>query len=334
MLENGIDAIEIEITNRCNAACPMCARTNNDIVLSNQSEISFKDFKKFFPVDFLKNLKQIKFCGNYGDPAISKDIIIIHQYVLDVNPDIKFILSTNGGVRSISFWRQLGEIYAKTPKSHVQFHIDGLEDTNHIYRVGVKWKKVMENAKEFIAAGGNAMWFYIPFFHNEHQVEEAEQLSNQLGFSDFILKVSARFNDFKKPFSDGKVKIYPPVADRFNIEKMQVKLDLKCVMEERKELYIDSWGRLFPCCWTASRYHKHSWNVKWNLDDVLSLHKHSLQDVINNKGVNEWINSLYKDTSSICHMRCTGSHIHVLEKNGIKRPQKDLWYYGDKNVNN
>lgn len=327
MLKNGIKAISIEITSRCNAACPMCSRTNNEAILNNQSEISYKDFKKFFPPEFIATLKQVKFCGNYGDPAIAKDLLIIHEYIIDVNPDIKFILSTNGGIRSKNFWHNLGEIYARSPKSHVQFHIDGLEDTNHIYRVGVKWNKIIENAKAFIAAGGNAEWFFIPFFHNEHQVEEAESLSKELGFKEFVLKVSARFKDFKKPFSNGAVKIYPPVADRFGIQNMQVKGDLKCVMEERSEVYIDSWGRLFPCCWTASK----DQYMKYGMDEHISLHKNSINDIINSVEVNAWLTGLYNNKSSICHLRCTGSRMHVLEVDGIKKPQKDMWYSGEKN---
>ena len=75
----------------------------------------------------------------------------------------------------------------------VHFGIDGLEDTNHLYRVNVKWKKVMENVKAFVENGGNAIWDYIVFRHNEHQVEQAREFSNKIGFKKFLVKKTGRF---------------------------------------------------------------------------------------------------------------------------------------------
>jgi sulfatase maturation enzyme AslB (radical SAM superfamily) len=68
------------------------------------------------------------------------------------------------------------------------FSIDGLEDTNHIYRRNVKWDKLISNVKSFINAGGVAEWDYLVFKHNEHQLEEAEKFSKELGFKFFTPK--------------------------------------------------------------------------------------------------------------------------------------------------
>jgi MoaA/NifB/PqqE/SkfB family radical SAM enzyme len=335
-----IDSVHLEITNRCNAKCPMCSRTNNPLILNNQSEISYDNFIKFFPIDFIKSLKKFKFCGNFGDPAIAHDLLPITKYILDNNPDILMSLSTNGGVRNTDFWIKLGELYKLTPKSFVEFHIDGLEDTNHTYRVDVKWSKLMENAKAFISTGANAKWFFIPFFHNEHQVEEAEKLSKEMGFGEFVLKISARFKDFKKPYlykdkDNNKKSIYPPTADRFNIEDMQIKEGpLICLHKQRKEIYVDSWGNLFPCCWTASLFHKSTnWSIykdKYNI----SLHNKSIFKILESKLYNDWLNSMYANNKSVCHQRCTGSQVHVIEVDGIKTPQKTLWYTKKERIDN
>ena len=53
-------------------------------------------------------------------------------------------------------------------------HLDGLEDTNHIYRRYTDWSKIERNAKTFLNAGGKGSWVFIVFKHNEHQVDEAE----------------------------------------------------------------------------------------------------------------------------------------------------------------
>ena len=52
----------------------------------------------------------------------------------------------------------------------------------------------MENAEAFISAGGRARWDFIVFKHNQHQVEEAEKLANKMGFKQFRIRKTARFN--------------------------------------------------------------------------------------------------------------------------------------------
>ena len=61
----------------------------------------------------------------------------------------------------------------------VDFAIDGLEDTNHLYRVGVKWKKVKENLEAYLSEGGHARWNYIVFDHNKKDLPIARKLAKQ-----------------------------------------------------------------------------------------------------------------------------------------------------------
>lgn len=320
MLINGIENIHFEPTARCNAGCPMCSRTNNPEILNNQGEITFDQFRKYFPQSFISKLKKFKFCGNYGDPAAAKDLLKFHEYIYSFNPNIEFILSTNGGLRNEKFWQQLAAYYQGT-RSHVQFHIDGLEDTNHIYRVGVRWDVIIRNVKAFTQAGGNGKWYWIPFFHNEHQIEEAEKLSPQLGLSEFIIKVSARFKDGSKPFEyDNGKRIYPPVADRFRFEKFQSEGKLQCVSELRKEIYVDAWGKLWPCCWTASAARR---NPHWIIDNDLS--NRSIEEILSDPVTDTWVNDLYSKSGSVCNQRCTGKYIHIIDRKGKQVPQKDYW---------
>ena len=75
------------------------------------------------------------------------------------------------------------------------FSIDGLEDTNHIYRRNVNWKKLMGNAQAYIDAGGVARWEYLIFKHNEHQLVLAEQTASAMGFDKFIPKRALGVDD-------------------------------------------------------------------------------------------------------------------------------------------
>ena len=319
MFNNGISAVHIEPTARCNAACAMCARTNNPNVLNNQGEITLEEFKQHFPPKLLKTIYQWKWCGNFGDPIAAKDLNKMISYIVEHNAEANHIISTNGGIRSEKFWIELGELMkAAGEKSHIQFHIDGLEDTNHIYRVGVKWDKLIRNVKAYISTGAIADWYYIPFMHNEDQIEEARKLSNEIGFRHFAVKISTRFQNSKSGFFENGAQLFPPLDPRYNVDDMQVNGELVCFAEARKEIYIDAWNRFWPCCWTGSKFAK---STSFNND----LKTRSIEQILSDPETDKWINELYSDKKSVCNKRCTGQKQHVVEINNIQRPQKELW---------
>ncbi|OUU18532.1 MAG: hypothetical protein CBC05_02290 [Crocinitomicaceae bacterium TMED45] len=51
----------------------------------------------------------------------------------------------------------------------------------------------MANVEAFINAGGRARWQFITFNHNSHQLQKAKDMAKELGFSEFIEKMSFRF---------------------------------------------------------------------------------------------------------------------------------------------
>ena len=191
---NDIEVVHLEMTEACNASCPMCARNLNGGEVNphlNNRELSIADIERIFPVDFVQQLKRVYMCGNYGDPAVASDTLEAFAYFRENNPQINLSMHTNGSIKKPEWWAELAQVIGK--KGYVIFGLDGLEDTNHLYRQGTVWKNIMRNVEAFIAAGGRARWDYIVFAHNEHQVEEAEQLSKDMGFEKFQYKKSARF---------------------------------------------------------------------------------------------------------------------------------------------
>jgi MoaA/NifB/PqqE/SkfB family radical SAM enzyme len=130
-------------------------------------------------------------CGNYGDPAVASDTLEAFAYFREHNPTLNLSMHTNGSMKKPEWWAELAGVIGQ--KGYVIFGVDGLEDTNHLYRQGTVWKKIMENAQAFIDAGGRARWDYIVFAHNEHQVEEARALATNMGFEKFNIKKSNRF---------------------------------------------------------------------------------------------------------------------------------------------
>ena len=189
-----IRTVHLEMTELCNASCPMCARNLNGGEVSpllHDAELTISDIEQIFPVDFVKQLNRIYMCGNYGDPAVAKDTLEAFAYFREHNPKANLSMHTNGSVKRPEWWAELAEVINK--KGHVVFGLDGLEDTNHLYRQGTVWKNIMRNVEAFIAAGGRARWDYIVFNHNEHQVEEARALAERMGFEKFNIKKSNRF---------------------------------------------------------------------------------------------------------------------------------------------
>ena len=191
---NELKTVHLEITDRCNASCPMCARNINggeeNPQLTN-SELTLEDCKNIFPTDFIQQLDRLYMCGNYGDPIAAKDTLEVFNYFRQNNSKINLAMHTNGSAKKTDWWQNLAKVLGT--KGYVVFSIDGLEDTNHLYRQNTVWSKIMENAQAFINAGGRARWDFIVFAHNEHQVESAEILSKQMGFERFQYKKSARF---------------------------------------------------------------------------------------------------------------------------------------------
>lgn len=191
-----LNQLHIELTNACNAACPMCSRfhINSPLIRPDLEidQITIEKFKQYFPPDVVKKCEVILFCGVHGDPGMARDLYEICEYIDEVSPQTVIRMNTNGGMRKPEFWGKMGKLFAKKYRSYwswqITFSIDGLADTNHLYRRNVDWDKLVANVKAYIGAGGRAEWDYLIFKHNEHQIDEAKALSKELGFYSFVPK--------------------------------------------------------------------------------------------------------------------------------------------------
>ena len=171
MFLTNIDKIELELANKCNARCPQCPRYNNEHRLVpglNKDEIDLEIFKQI-DKDIIVNLKTIDFKGATGDPIIAKDLIPIIKYIREINYHCNIGLATNGSLHDKQYWTQLAKL-----DCDIVFGIDGLSGVHEMYRIGTDFHKVLENAKYFIEAGGNAEWQMLIFENNEQQIEDCE----------------------------------------------------------------------------------------------------------------------------------------------------------------
>lgn len=235
-----VEVLHLEITTKCNARCLLCRRYDDTLYdpNSDQSDINVEFIQTHIPVNFIKRLSKILLCGNFGDPAASSNCINIIKYFKTINPNITVGMHSNGGVQSPTWWRGIAALLS-SPTDYVVFSIDGLEDTNHIYRVGVKWDKLITNVKAFIGGGGNAQWDMLVYKHNEHQVDQAINLARDLGFSCFRSKMSGR--DIPKTVN----LRFPTDYVKFSPQDDTV---IKCHALEERSIYISANGLCLPCC--------------------------------------------------------------------------------------
>ena len=269
-----IKQVHLEITENCQAACPMCMRNikNGEEVNPHLSmaELSLDDCKKIFTAEFLNQLKNIYFCGNFGDPIMAKDTLEIIQYFRQCNNKLYIDIHTNGGARNSEWWVTLANTIGKNGK--VIFGVDGLKDTNHIYRQNVNWDIVENSMRSYVSGGGNVEWHFLVFKHNEHQLDEAEKLSKEIG-AKFIIKKTSRFIhspagsrnsitaigrhtsviiekpsiQYQNPESTNKEEILRVFG---NIDAFYDSTPISCKALPGK-LYVSAEGLIFPCCWTA-----------------------------------------------------------------------------------
>ena len=216
-------------------------------------------------------------------------------------------LFTNGSLQGPDWWRELAKVL-NGQEDKIAFSIDGLQDTNSLYRVNASWEKVMENCQAFISAGGNARWDWLMFSHNEHQVEEARELSRKIGFSQFNVKATARFvtdKSYKSGKSEDKIKTragelqaganknlkdFNSIINRFGSWKTYVnQTSINCKYQYLGALYLDFESELWPCCWTgAPKYFVRPNSQREQLDQLFerygrgfnSLKRKSLDEIL------------------------------------------------------
>ncbi len=329
-----ITHIHFEPTQRCQALCPMCDRTNNPHI--KNAELSLEQFKQIIDVDFIKQLKSFVMCGNHGDPMIAKDTLEIYKWLRYNNSNLYLQMTTNGGGRSDDWWKSIAEVFGDN--GNVTFSVDGLEDTNHLYRVNVDWKKVENSMDVYTQSGGKGIWEFLIFEHNEHQVEEAEHMAKLFGLK-FIKKKTGRWVqsskgnkiEEKKTLKGNKIK--PPTKKEYQNKSvneydelvsrhgsLQNYLDnthIKCKSIHNNEIFISAESLVFPCCWTAGRLYKNQmWNYIDDLKNINALQK-PLREIIEGdmfkKIEKSWnLPSCSLGKSRVCAEKC-GEELNLFE---------------------
>lgn len=276
----------LEISDRCQAGCPMCGRTKildgTDSSYIENADLSYEEIYKAFSPEYLEasGFDYVNVCGSFGDPLMNRDAFKILEHF--ASRGIETALFTNGSLRSEKWWFELGQMFAKGhPKNYAYFAIDGTDqETHEYYRRFTKLDKIFKNAKAFMDGGGKAIWNFIVFKHNEHQLEEARRISQEMGFWKFSSVKTDRFImhdirdgidrvgreytlerptdpqhliDAHHQYARTMIEYYKRYENRL-ANGDTVETSINCEVAPKGQIFVGANGYVFPCCYTYGFY--------------------------------------------------------------------------------
>lgn len=264
--------LQVEATTKCNAWCPGCSRNNGGYTLITGLVIEDLNIDTFKGVlEQLPNLSTIDFCGTYGDAIAAANIFDL--ITLAKQHAKRIVIRTNGSLRNKDWWQSLASLL-KDIEHEVWFCLDGLADTHSIYRQGTDFDTIIKNATAFMAAGGIAVWQFIPWNHNEHQIKDCIRMSQKLGFKRFEFIRDVRKDFEPKHYQTGKViNIQPWNSDQKLNRLEQVKtrvLAENCRHLSQPSVYLNATGRISTCCFFNTNLSANSISELPNIADELS----------------------------------------------------------------
>lgn len=295
-----ISGLHIEVTNKCTLKCPRCSRTefieqfpkawtNKDLVLS--------ELKDFLDIDL--SGKTVNLCGNYGDPIYYNDLLELVTFLKEKGTSIN--IATNGSYKSIEWWEELVNKLDITDS--ITFAIDGLPDNFTTYRINGDWTSILDGINVVAKSSVKMIWQYILFSYNEDCVDQAEQLSHNLGFKEFNVISSSRFDHEQDPLV--------PSLGRDNISNKKiswkvnkdVEIEPKCKKTDNHH-YISADGYYTPCCWSSEHrfYYKSEF---WKNKDTYDIRKTTLSKLLTNEKTINFYSNLETTKPEYCTFSCS-----------------------------
>jgi MoaA/NifB/PqqE/SkfB family radical SAM enzyme len=160
---------------------------SGDIDIENMSKI-------------IKKANSISFCGQISDPIYHPNFSDILTLCSTYNTK-KFTVNTNGTRKSMDWWKKV------FIHKNIQwiFGLDGAsQETANIYRINTNFEEVLSVMKLGASMGRSIIWQFIPFKHNEHEIEQVKQLASINGITLKLLLSNRWTNEHPviKPPSD------------------------------------------------------------------------------------------------------------------------------------
>jgi MoaA/NifB/PqqE/SkfB family radical SAM enzyme len=140
--------MEFELDNTCNLACTMCNGMLSSTIRrdrENLPPLKSPYGKKFLEElkEFIPHLKEVRFNG--GEPFLIKIYYEIWDMILEINPEIKITIATNGTVLNNKV-----KSYLDRGNFHLNISVDGFsKETYESTRINGNFTNLMQNIEWF-----------------------------------------------------------------------------------------------------------------------------------------------------------------------------------------
>jgi len=245
-----VSGFHLELTNKCVLKCSACARTTfiNKFGIKNwqNNDIDLDNLKKFLDID-LTDLR-FNLCGNLGDPIYYDQLFDLLRWLKSKSAFVK--LTTNGSYKNREWWEELVSILDS--RDTIVFSVDGTPENFINYRVNANWKSIEVGMRVAANSQVNTVWKYIPFSFNEHTIEQAKTLADELGINSFLVDPSDRWqqNDPLKPANKDFNGIRTHAIINWKKGTNDLDIDPKCINRQDQH-YIAATGHYMPCCFVG-----------------------------------------------------------------------------------
>jgi len=293
----------IEPTSKCTLECPLCSRT---WYYETHQKRQLHEVDVDNLVRFVGRNKMLSLCGNHGDPIYHSRFIELCIKFKENKCKLRII--TNGSAKPTKWWQALNLVLGKNDT--IVFSIDGLENTNHIYRINAKWKSIIDAVKVLQTRKCKIHWKFIVFKHNQHQIKHAEALSKKVGFDLFKLEYSDRWLGKKDLMPDREFvdEGYKQSEEILTNPNFTTSMSPRCLRNgvPGNSLYIDAEGDFYPCCWMASYHYKYKSVFSPKVKRPFNIKDNTLEDILEWTEVKEFFDSTKQFTSAheCCKIKC------------------------------
>lgn len=299
---NQIAGFHIEPTNMCTLKCPRCARTKFIEQFPSQwynKNLNLTHLKQFLDID-LKS-KNISLCGNYGDPIYYPQLFEMIAYFKQAGAAV--LIATNGSYKSWDWWRQLADLLDY--KDTVTFGIDGIPNNFTQYRINADWLSIKLGIDILTKTDVKTVWQYIPFSFNEDTIEQAQQLSQTLGFDEFLILPSDRWDENDTLKSANYVGNQTPAIVNWRNETSANRtndITPKC-KNLNNQHYISANGYYMPCCFVGDHrfYYKSEFYKNQTQYDISNT---TISKILASSQSKDFYNTLEDAKLNYCTYNC------------------------------
>ena len=297
--------LHIETTTRCILACPACPRTTWHNMLKQpvaKHDLDVDVLEKFLDCETGRTFNHFELCGDYGDSIYYPDLLkLIERF----RNRVSFNLYTNGSRQTEKFWHKLAELMTKD--DYITFSIDGLEDTNHLYRVNADWPSIMQGLDIMTKSPATVYWKTIVFGFNYNKLKEIKSFAESKN-TIFQAEKTHRYGDNSLIPPEEYVETNHLFRTEF-VNNHQLEIEPRC---EKDAKIITANGYLLPCDWIRNPqtfYKSQLWKQKDRWISKLNMENNTYDQAI--LVVRDWQNYVKQsslDGSSnvdvLCKMLC------------------------------